>query len=302
MGAKPFVEGRRCSKSALTRPSRGRLPAGFARLHPPLTFIVSTQHMKSGNSRRWGPLAAVIAGALVVALIAGTFWGRVATWFAVAGVASLFEQNYGDVNAPLNQAAAAGDVERFSLLAKERTNRKQAGFPRTTAKVAAQSGRDAILQSLIDQHGWDANQPIYDHSPHAAIDYAVEAFHADTVDFLLRRGAKLHIAKQLGEESRLARVCDRVPEDKEVRRNALRIARHLISAGEPMRVSRGNGPDPLYLAIRSKFPEMVGLLLQSGVSLNGATGRLSSPVEFARTSGCEECERLLVAASSSSGR
>lgn len=241
------------------------------------------------------------ATAMAVFLASCTSFGTKVLWHVAASAKSLGEQNYGDPDAPLSRAAATGNLGEFRRLAANPAERRAAGFPRTTARLAAENGHVEVLRALIDSYQWPPNQPIYDHSPHTAVDYAVNNLRAEVVEFLVKSGAHLHIAKQLGEESRLAKACDLRSADQELRERALVVARYLIAAGEPLRVARQDGPDPLYLAIRSRFPEMVALLLQNGASTDG-TSRLGTPQQFALQVGCTRCAELLTTERGGTGR
>lgn len=239
------------------------------------------------------PLIYTIIAVAFLALLFTTPLGVLGVWFAGASIASVFEQNHGDPAAPLNRAALSGNWREFELLVKERSNRRQAAFPRLTAKLAAVNGQNILMATLIDKHGFDVNQRVDDRSPRTVIDFAAANNRAASVDLLLARGAKLHTSADIDGESALMTLANVDAIDQQGRRDAIHIARLLIERGQAMRGRRMDGPDPLYAAIKAQFPEMVALLLDSGASPDETTSRIGTPLEYAVSAGCRECEALI---------
>jgi hypothetical protein len=244
------------------------------------------------QSAKWFPTW-IVVGIVLLMLVGLTFPGQMAIWFVLSSMGHMFEQDYGDPNAPINKAARSQNWKEFEALVQDRGQRKKAGFPRLTAKLAAEDGQNSLLVMLIEKYGLNVNQRIYDRDPRTAIDFAVANTRADTVDLLIKRGATIHTATELGDDHILWSLTTVKSGDEQRRKDAVRIAQLLIARGEPLRAGRADGPDPLNSAIKEKFPEMVKILLDAGASPEVETGRLGSPLALAESVDCGECKRLL---------
>ncbi|TEA12151.1 putative ankyrin repeat protein [Colletotrichum sidae] len=242
-------------------------------------------------------------------------------WLLEKKPSAAFAEDHRDLSLPIHHASYAGQLACVKLLSAPETINVEDSAGRTALMMACQEGHLPIVQFLV-QNNADTDK-ISRESGETAVFIALKQWHKMVAGYLIKSGADcttpnvdgmtpLHQAAHMGDvslaEDLLEHGSDPSVKDLDgftplmnaVDYGRLEVVRLLLAkdptASSPelaLEVNDG-GFDAMCWAARSGRLEAIMLLADHGLSINGASDSLETPIEIAITCGFMDLARELI--------